>query len=108
MLKWENRNMDNVTCPKCGHQGRPEATCPDCGQAANGTATPVQARREKPPRPPELEGVVFEKITPEIEALFGPFNEEEFMAEMREIEENGGAKFEDFIDEIERIANGQE
>jgi hypothetical protein len=36
------------------------------------------------------------------------FSQEEFRAALREVEQGGGHHFEDFIDEIERIAHGQE
>jgi len=35
-------------------------------------------------------------------------NEAEFLAALREVEQGGGHRFEDFIDEIERIAHGKE
>jgi hypothetical protein len=36
------------------------------------------------------------------------FNEEEYLAAVRERERTGGHRLEDFIDEIERIAQGKE
>jgi hypothetical protein len=36
------------------------------------------------------------------------FKEVEFLAALREVEQGGGHPFEDFIDEIERIAQGKE
>lgn len=90
-----------IRCPECGHSSADEAAaCPNCGHAlANGTAP----RTTKPPPPPELSGVVFEKMTPEIEALLGPYTEEDFWADVREIEHNGGVQFEDIIREIGKV-----
>jgi hypothetical protein len=56
---------------------------------------------QKPPLPPELEGYVFEKVTPEIAALLGPINLDELLADLRAMEETGGYQLEDFIGELE-------
>jgi hypothetical protein len=94
-------------CERCGQEAAGPATiCPNCGHPLkNGFARRLQGPVQKPPPPPELEGCVFEKMTPEIEALLGPFNMEEFIAEVRKIEETGGLQLEDFIGEIEEIVN---
>jgi len=59
---------------------------------------------QKPPPPPEMAGCIIEKVPPAmIEEAVSAFNEREFLAEVREIEQTGGVKFEDFIGEIEEI-----
>lgn len=79
-------------CPACGHQSAPDAHhCQHCGHGLlNG----------KPVPPPELEGRVFEKMTPEIEALLGPFDEQVYRDALREFEENGGVSGAEIIAEI--------
>ncbi len=99
--------MHNAKCPKCGHETGAETACPSCGQAAvNGVAKP--AHREPIP-PPEVANWVIERPTPEmLEEARRTFDEAEYLAALREIERGGGHRFEDFIDEIERIAHGKE
>jgi hypothetical protein len=98
--------MRKTQCPTCGHEIDHDATCPGCGHAVvNGVAKPV---RRDPPLPPELANVVFERPTPEmIEEARRTFNEEEYLAGVREIEAGNGYRLEDFIEEIERITNGK-
>ncbi len=107
--------MTNTPCPACGHPATWETpTCEKCGQAMlNGSVPQPKKVYQKPPPPPELEGYVFEKVTPEIAALFGPINEEEMLAELqaalREYEETGGKGMgiEDIIREMEAGAPPQ-
>jgi hypothetical protein len=96
--------MQNGKCPRCGHEIG-DAGCPDCGRAAvNGAAKP--ARRDSLP-PPELAGLVFERPTPEmLEEARRTFNEEEYLAAVREIEAGGGVQIDDLIAELERRVNG--
>ncbi len=99
--------MTNNPCPTCGHQTATDATaCPGCGNVLMNGALPSPAKPyRKPPPPPELTGRVFEKVPPEIiEETLGPFNLEQFLAAEREIEETGGLRFEDFVEELERAA----
>jgi hypothetical protein len=91
-------------CPTCGSETGPDAACPGCGPAVNGATTPV---RHDPPPPPEVASWVIERPTPEmIEEAQRTFNEEEYLAGVREIEAGNGYRLENFIDKIERIANG--
>ena len=93
-------------CPKCGHPAE-APTCETCGHGmGNGTARRVQGPVQKPPAPPELAGVVFEQTPPDmIEEVIQTFNEDEWLALLREVEKTGGVKFEDFIGEIKQIVN---
>ncbi len=100
-----------TACPKCGHQASAEGgTCEKCGQAmTNGMAPQAKQPLQKPPLPPELTGYVFEKVPPEmIEEALGPFNREEFLAGVREIEATGGYQLEDFIAELEKAVRRRE
>lgn len=96
--------MTNSPCPACGHPTPDASACPKCGHAlANGT---TKAPYQKPPPPPELVGCVFEKVPLEmIEEARRSFNEEEWLAALREFEENGETDFAAFIAEIEEIVN---
>ena len=61
-----------------------------------------------PPPPPEVATWNIERPTPEmLEEARRTFDMEEYLAGVREIEAGGGFKLEDFIEEIERIANGK-
>jgi hypothetical protein len=98
-------------CPECGHSAPVEATaCPNCGHVlATGIVPQGKNPREKPPLPPELNGWVPEPTPPELlEEMRRTFNEQEFLADVREIERTGGVKFEDFIGEIEDLVNRRE
>jgi hypothetical protein len=85
--------MATVPCPGCGHQAADDAkACSQCGRALNQT-NGVPDRR----LPPDL--LAWARQT---------FDEEEFMAGVREIRETGGLRFEDFIGEIEqRVRAGE-
>jgi hypothetical protein len=91
-------------CPECGRPAAAEATtCAVCGHAlANGVAPQRKKTAENPPPPPEVSGWVIHKPSPEMiaEAL-QTFDEQAFLADVREIEQTGGVKFEDFIGAIE-------
>jgi hypothetical protein len=97
--------VDTIHCPNCGQQATGDAICSNWGHAAkNGTVSPSQRLREKPPG--EMAGWVIQPIPPEIAEEFRrTFNEEEYLADLREIEATGGVKFEDFIEELERAAS---
>src|SRR4051794_2111408 len=102
----EGGHMENVNCPKCGRQAAADAlACPDCGHALNGQAPPGTGTNPAgyPPRPP---GVPDGRLPPELRewARAQPFDLEAFRAGVREIEETGGLRFEDFIEELERAA----
>jgi hypothetical protein len=56
-----------------------------------------------------VESWTIERPSPDVVAWARQtFNEAEFLAALRALEEGGGHHFEDFIDELERIAHGQE
>jgi predicted amidophosphoribosyltransferase len=96
-------------CPECGQPVETDAViCMNCGHAlANGIVPPAASAGKKPPQ--EVSGWDIEKTPPEmIEKLLGTFNQEEFLAEIREIEKTGGVRFEDFIGEIEEIVKRRE
>jgi uncharacterized OB-fold protein len=94
--------MEKIECPACGREIVPGAACPGCGHASvNGVARPAP--------PPEIAGWVITPVPPEMAEEFRrTFNEEEYLAAVREMERTGGHRLEDFIDEIERIAHGKE
>ncbi len=81
----------------------PGAACPGCGHAAvNGAVGPT-------PSPEMTGGWVIERPSSDVLAWARQtFNEAEFRAALREVEQGGSHHFEDFIDEIERIAHGKE
>lgn len=98
--------MQNSKCPSCGHEVA-DADCPGCGRAAVNGAR--KAARCNPPPPAEVAARVIERPTPEmLEEARRTFDEAEYLAGVREIEAGGGHRLEDFIEEIERIANGGE
>jgi hypothetical protein len=94
--------MEKTRCPACGGETALGAVCPGCGHASvNGAAFP--------PPPPEVADWVSTPVPPEMAEEFRrTFNEEEYLAAVREMERTGGHRLEDFIDEIERIAHGKE
>lgn len=97
--------MENEKPPSCAHDTAPDAACPACAQANDSG----KAARPKPPLPPELAHMVFEPVPPEMADEFRrTFNEAEYLTAVREMKEKGSFRLEDFIDEIERIANGRE
>lgn len=93
--------MRKTKCPTCSSEITHDVACPNCGHAASNGAT------IRPPLPPELADVKFQRPTPEmLEEARRTFNEEEYLAAVREIEAGDGFTLEDFIDDIERITNG--
>jgi hypothetical protein len=81
-------------CLECGQPT--EAHAPHCGHAKG--ATP------KPAPPAEVSGWTIEKTPPDLlEWARQTFDEAEYLAEVREIEQTGGVKFEEFIGEIEEL-----
>ncbi len=98
--------MEKAQCPACGRETTPGAACPDCGYTAVNGA--VKKSCVKPP-PPELAHRTFMPTPPDmLEQMRREFDEAEYLAAVRDLEKNGGYRLEDFIDEIERIANGRE
>jgi hypothetical protein len=83
--------VENVTCPKCGHQATEDAICSNCGHATmNGDLRHLKNPVQKPPPPPEVANWVVEKMSPElIEEAIRTFNREEFLAGEPEIEKQG-------------------
>lgn len=97
--------MQNTQCPNCGRETASGAACPRCGHtSANGVAgelTPVP--------PPEVGSWTIERPSLDVLAWARQtFNEADFRAALREVEQRGGHHLEDFMDEIERIAHGKE
>jgi predicted amidophosphoribosyltransferase len=92
--------MHSTKCPKSGHEAAPDGRCPGCGQpAVHGTATKP---RIKPP-PPELANRVFAPVPLEmVEEFRRTFNEEEYLAAVRELERTGGVPIDDLIEEMQR------
>ncbi len=97
--------MTNGKCPACGHETAAQTPCPGCGHTAvNGVA-----RKEwvKPPPPPEVANWVIEPVPPELAEEFRrTFNEAEFLAEMEETLQTGGADIDALITRIERKVHG--
>ena len=86
-----------IPCPECGRPANAEAqTCASCGHAlANGTPAKINGQTAPPP---ELRGYTFHKTPPEmVEEMRQTFNEEEFLAELRETEKAGGCELKDFL-----------
>ena len=94
--------MQNSKCPTCGHDTTTGAASPGCGHATrNGAA----ARPESTPLP-EVAGWHIEHATPDVLAWAGQtFDEAEFLAAKREIEQGGGVQIDDLIAEIGRKIN---
>jgi len=88
-------------CSKCGHDlANGSATCAACGGPTTGAGFP-SAEFQKHFEPP----FACEKLSPEmLEWLREGFNEEEFLAEVREVLETGGLELKDFIHELEQEA----
>jgi hypothetical protein len=96
--------MTTTPCPKCGHPVTDEAAaCAHCGQAlANGAMPQAINPARKPTPPAEVSGWTMDRTPPDLrEWARQTFSEEEFAQQVREIEQTGGVKFEDFIGEIE-------
>jgi ribosomal protein L32 len=88
-----------TSCPECGHPIEAH-TCPNCGEGPANGAAPTAGRKPKPPA--EVSGWVTEKTPPDLVAWARQtFDEAEFLAGVREVEQTGGVKFEEFIGEIE-------
>jgi ribosomal protein S27E len=101
----EGKHMQKINCPGCGHETVAGASCSDCGH----TAVNSSATSAKTTPPAEVASWAIEHASPDVLAWARQtFSEVEFLAAKREIEQGGGHRFEDFIDEIERIAHGKE
>jgi hypothetical protein len=76
----------------------------NCGHAlANGSASRGTSPASKPP-PPETASWLIERTPPEmLEEARRAFDESEYLAAVREVDETGGVKFEDLIGEIEEV-----
>jgi hypothetical protein len=96
--------MPTIPCPECGHPNAAEATaCTNCGHTlANGDVPRATKAAGKAAPPAEVSGWVMDKTPPDLmEWARQTFDEEEFLQGVREIEQTGGVKFEDFVGEIE-------
>jgi len=97
--------MAITPCPECGQSAPAEAaSCPNCGHALkNGTVQRLNSPVQKPPPPPEVAGLVIHKAPPEIiEEMRRTFNEEEFLAELRQAEAAGLPELKDLIRKLEQ------
>jgi hypothetical protein len=92
--------MAQGNCPQCGRDVAVDAaTCPECGQPLNGMALTGADGLQYPPP-----GLPSGKLPPELrEWARQQFNEEEFLAGLREVEETGGVELKDFIRELEQV-----
>jgi hypothetical protein len=97
--------MQNAESPKSGHETA-EVGCSFCVPLPrNGAAEP---RRIKPPPPPELAGMVFTPTPPEMAEEFRrTFDEEEYLAAARDVEQTGGVTFAEISAEIEHKLHGR-
>ena len=92
-------------CPKCGHQAAADTTaCPDCGQELTNGAVGQAVRLVGKPTPPaEVSGWVIHQLPPDVLAQERrAFDEQEFLAALREVERTGGLELKEFIHEIEQ------
>ncbi len=97
--------MPNIQCPTCGGEIAPGTACSGCGHTADNGA----AGRLTPVPPAEAASWLIERPSADVLAWARQtFNEAEFVAALREVEQGGGHHFEDFIDEIEQLAHGKE
>src|SRR5262249_42448115 len=97
-------------CPECARPTTAEAAvCANCGHdLTNGIPRPG-GPFQKPTPPPEVSNWVITPTPPEmIEEFRRTFNEEEFIAELRAIEQTGGVSFEEIIGEIEEMVKRRE
>jgi hypothetical protein len=94
--------MAEGNCPQCGRDVAADAlTCSECGQPLNGAATTGAGGLQQPPPPSPGSG----KLPPELrEWARQQFNEDEFLAGLREVEETGGVELKDFLQELEQEA----
>ena len=96
--------MHNPNRPICDHEASPDGACHACNRA-DGHERPASP---KPPPPPELANRVFMRTPPEMaEEIRQSFEEAEYLAAVREIEQTGGVKFEEIIADIERKLHGR-
>lgn len=86
--------MADMRCPHCGHDFRAGGSaCPKCGHLLNGEVLPAAGNLASGKPSPEL-----------MEWARANFNEEEFLAGLREVEADGGLELKDFIKELEQEA----
>jgi hypothetical protein len=98
-----------IRCPECGRPTAAEAVaCENCGHALRDGSVPRSKNPAENP-PAEVSGWVIHQAPPEmIEELRRTFNEEEYLADLRETERSGGVPFEDIISEIEDMVKRRE
>src|SRR3954466_8801749 len=96
--------MASDRCPHCSHDLSGDATaCPACGYSLKGAAHYDAAI--PPDALPPSEEFPMGKLSPALlEWARREFNEEEFLAGLREVEETGGLELKDFIHELEEEA----
>lgn len=82
------------TSPKCDHMTAADGACPNCAPAARNGAIPAEVETWViDPTPPDL--LAWARQT---------FDEAEYLALLREVEQTGGVRFEEFIGEVEARA----
>jgi hypothetical protein len=104
----KENDMAMSSCPQCNHEIAAGAmSCSACGRLLNGTA-PAEAggTTQQSTRPlAQVSG----KLPPELmEWARQQFNEEEFLAGLREIQETGGLELKDFIQDLEQEATSRD
>jgi hypothetical protein len=104
--------MATRPCEHCGHQAEGAVFfCPACGQTlTKGFFRPLKGPVQKPPPPPEAANWIIYQAPPEVlEEFRKNFDEEAFLAELREWEQNGsGRELKDFIAELEQEFNSRD
>lgn len=98
------------SCPRCGHQPPPDATaCPGCGQALAGACETATLATQQAAETAQANGVASGKPSAELMSWARQnINEEEVVAEIRQIRQTGGVKLEDFIGELEAKVTASE
>jgi hypothetical protein len=91
--------MSYYHCQQCRNDvAQQHLVCPHCGQMGQNKNAP----------PPEVSSWIIERTPPDLLAWARQtFDAAEFFAEVAEIEQTGGVKFEDFIGEIEERVKGR-
>jgi hypothetical protein len=104
LLVFSGGDMVPVACEKCGHPLAGDARgCAHCGHASkNGAAPDSGCAAKEVTAPRDKNGMVIYPVPQElIESARATFNEEEYVAALREVERTGGLELKDFIHELE-------
>jgi hypothetical protein len=103
--------MMPVVCEKCGHPAEGDVrTCSECGHAVKNGAIPDSGCPAK-----QLDGrqekgnmTIYPVPSEVLDWARATFNEEDYLAALREIEKTGGRELKDFIHELEQGASPRE